>query len=386
MTRHTSIAAVLVVLAALLTLSACGRGNKAADSAAPPLIRTPMPTFTPTSPAAAAPQQSAPAVQPLISADAAPALDAADAPQTIEAIALDIPSPEPQGIGGPMVELPEGGIPPVAVINTELVNSRTGPDTTYPVATVLGRGEDFDITGKSSDGAWLRVCCLVDLQEVWISAEFADSDGSIDNVPVAQAGETSALALARQNGAARVVAAATAVPAPVAEAPAPAPEPVAQPAPQPAAEAAPSAQAAQAEAVPAAPAAEVAVAAVENAGTGGFELSGQEAFPETNVVRVFLYVYAENQGLEGYTLRVTKDGVEQTVAGASFGGQPGMTWPIADERQRFQNFKVEFPGVEPAGVWSVELIEDGAVVGPAATFNLVENDTARELYVRYKRN
>ena len=51
------------------------------------------------------------------------------------------------------------------------------------------------------------------------------------------------------------------------------------------------------------------------------ELAGQERFPETNVVRVFLYVYADNEALEGYTLRVTKDGAEQPVAGASFGGR-----------------------------------------------------------------
>jgi SH3-like domain-containing protein len=359
-----------------------------------------MPTFTPTAPpdagtvastvanAPAAPEAVAP-ILPITGAAAEnPAASMASGAESVESIAVALPSPEPQGIGGPVVEQPEGGIPPVAVINTELVNSRTGPDTTYPVATVLGRGEDFDITGKSSDGTWWRICCLVDLQEVWVAAEFADSDGPTDNVPVAQAGELSALARARQGGAARVVAAPAATVAPAVAAPASQPEPAAVEA-APAAQAAPAPQgeaavAADAPADNAVAAAEVATAS--DAATGGFELSGQESFPESNVVRVFLYVYAENQGLEGYSLRVTKDGAEQSVSGTSFGGQPGMTWPIADDRQRFQNFKVEFPSVAPAGVWTVELVRDGAVVGPAATFTLAENDPARELYVRYKQN
>lgn len=380
MNRQYPFAATIVILAALLTLTACGRGRNADNAAEPALIRAPVPTFTPTAPPAiAAPQEKM--------ADAAPALVADPAAQAAVAQPAEPPAAalavtEAPGIGGPVVEAPAGGIPPVAVINTELVNSRTGPDTTYPVATVLGRGEDFDITGKSSDGVWWRICCLVDLREVWVAAEFADSDGPTDNVVVAQAGETSALALARQAGAARVVAAPTAAPAPVAEAPAPEPvvaEPAAQPVAQ--AEAAPAAEAVAVQE----PEAGVAVASTD-ATTGGFELSGQERFPEDNVVRVFLYVYADNQGLEGYSLRVTKDGAEQSVAGASFGGQPGMTWPIADDRQRFQNFKAEFPGVPPAGVWTVELVRDGTVVGPAASFTLTDNDPASELYVRYKRN
>ncbi len=378
MKRHSHTAAILFVLAALLMLSACGRDDASAE---PPLIRTPMPTFTPTSlPSAASLQESVPVAVPAAEVPIAEAVAApADTAAPADAAPADAAAPVVQGIGGPFVEQPAGGIPPVAVINSELVNSRTGPDTTWPVATVLGRGEDFDITGKNADGTWWRICCLVDLQEVWVAAEFADSDGPVDNVPVAQAGEISALATSRQAGAERVVAAATAVPAVAAEAPAPV---AVETAPEPAAEAAPAEQ-------PAAPDAAVAVASADDAraaSDGGFELSGQERFPETNVVRVFLYVYAENQGLEGYSLRVTKDGVEQSVSGVSFGGQPGMTWPIADDRQRFQNFKIEFPGVPPAGVWTVELVRDGAVVGPAASFTLTENDPSSELYVRYKRN
>jgi hypothetical protein len=77
--------------------------------------------------------------------------------------------------------------------------------------------------------------------------------------------------------------------------------------------------------------------------------------------------------------------VELPVNGASFGGRPGLTWPIADPRQRSQNFKVEFPGQSPAGVWEVQLVKDGSLAGAPVQFTLEANDSNRELYVRYER-
>ena len=117
-----------------------------------------------------------------------------------------------------------------------------------------------------------------------------------------------------------------------------------------------------------------------------FELISQEQFSEPKMVRVFLYVYDGEKALEGYTMRVKKDGAEMTVNGKSAGGQPSFTWPIADARQRFQNMKAEFPNVAPAGVWEVQLIDGGGnAVGPAAAFTLNANDPNQELYVRYKK-
>lgn len=380
-------AALVTALAAVVVLAGCGRGNDDAPTPAP--IRTPVPTFTPTAPvpqaatelqAVAAPAAPAPDAQ----AEAAqPAPELAASPAAAPAVA------EQPGVGGPVDAAAIAAAPvqpAIGVVNTELVNSRTGPDITFPVVMVLGRGEQYDVTGKSADGAWWRMCCI-EGKEVWTKAEYVDTDGLTDALPVAQAGEISSVALARitatadasnQEQAALQEAAQPA--APPAPENTPAPVPVAEaPAPQAAAPAAPQAEAA------AQPQAVDAPAAVAAAEVMGFALTAQERFPETNVVRVFLYVYAGNDGLEGYTLRVTKDGVEQAVSGASFGGRPGLTWPIADDRQRFQNYKVEFPGVSPAGVWTVELLQGGAVVGPAATFTLEAGDTNQELYVRYAR-
>jgi hypothetical protein len=117
-----------------------------------------------------------------------------------------------------------------------------------------------------------------------------------------------------------------------------------------------------------------------------FNLVAQEQFIETNnLVRIFAYVYQGNTALPGYTLRVTKDGAELPVSGSS-SDQAGFTWPVADPRQRFQNFKVEFPNVQSAGAWEVQLVDgSGAPAGPPAVFTLVADDQNRELYVRYEK-
>ncbi len=395
--RCTSpLAATLVAsLAALLLLAGCGRAGDF-SSEEPLAIRTPLPTFTPTATgdaagdaaAVAPPGVGGPMTSVDLTASAAAAVESAPVaapPEQPTAPPTATPAPPPALLLDP----------PLAVINTELVNSRTGPDTTYPVVMILGRGEEFDITGKNADGTWLRICC-VQGQEAWLSAEFVDTDGAIDPLPVAQAGETSPNALATMTataGPAQIAETLPATPAPAPpsdtpQAALPAPPAVGGPEEMPP----PEPLVPEVNLMPAdvageevAHAADEAEAAADAAAPVALELAGHERFPETNVVRVFLYVFSGNEALEGYTLRVTKDGVEQAVTGASFGGRPGLTWPIADDRQRFQNLKVEFPGVAPEGVWTIEPLKDGQAAGPAASFTLAAGDPLQELYVRYKR-
>jgi hypothetical protein len=220
-----------------------------------------------------------------------------------------------------------------AVINGPLVNARSGPSTDFEIIGEIERGAEFDIVGVNPDRTWWQICC-VDGAQAWVIAEYVDTLGLVDSVPtVGGAAETQATT-------------------PVAEAAATPATP----------------------ATPTAPAAPVA----------SFDLETQEQFPETSVVRIFLYVYSGNSALEGYSLAVTKDGTSQPVEGSSFGGQPAFTWPFQDPRQRFQNFKVEYADTAPEGVWQVQLIdESGATVGPPATFTLSSNDPQQELYVRY---
>jgi uncharacterized protein YraI len=332
-----------LMLIATLLVTACG--DDSAEVAQPATVRTARPTFTPTpqsAPAAQAQQPTAAVIAPAAGGYQPVAEPAATPAQPVEPIPAT---------------LPPAGDPAIAVVNTDLVNARTGPGTDFTIVTILGRGEEFKISGRDVTGKWWRVCCI-EGEEAWIVTDFVDTDGAVDSVMLADE-NTPPSGLNTQ-----------------ASAPAPAQAPVAQ---------APAAQ--PATAAPASTPTPATQAPPAEATTSGFEfnLVAQERFPETNVVRVFLYAYAGNDGLEGYSLRVSKDGIDLPVSGESFGGRPGLTWPIADPRQRSQNFKVEFPGQSPAGVWEVQLTRGGAAVGPSVQFNLEANDSNREMYVRYER-
>jgi hypothetical protein len=102
------------------------------------------------------------------------------------------------------------------------------------------------------------------------------------------------------------------------------------------------------------------------------------------VVRIYAYIYApETLGLDGYSLRVARNGAPLVVEDGSVAGLPASTRSQPGPYTRFTNFSVIF--VEPqAGEWRIEPIDSqGNVVGPEAIFNLTADEATRELYVRY---
>ena len=295
------LAAFVILGLAVAVISGCRSPNP--SSAGPSTIRTPHPTFTPTVPV----PQPTPAVTPEAAVGGALPAPAQDAGTT------------ESGSTGAKV-----------VVNSPLVNVRTGPGTEYEVVTMVERGAEYDIVAKNSDGSWWKVCCI-EGAEAWIISEYVDTDGPVDSVPVDE----------------QLAATAPTEPAAPAETSAPADQAPAE---------------------------------------FTFDLRNQEQFAETGMVRIYLYVYSGNDALAGYSLRIFHNGAELPVEGTSFAGQPALTWPFQDARQRYQNFKVEFPDVEPAGVWEVQLIDSsGNPVGPTATFTLASDDPQQELYVRYER-
>ena len=325
----------MVFLSLAILLSACtfSRAQSPVEEIYRP-VRSPYPTFTPT-----------PLVEPPATVAAPVAEGQAVTNNDVEitaeptVAAPSVPAETPASVPEP-TQAPTLA-PPRLVVTSPLVNVRAGPGTEYPVITTIERGEEFDIVGKDAPGTWWRFCCIDD-QPAWVIDELVDADGAVDSVPVSDA-------IAQVPP--------TATPPPAAPA-APQPEIPAEPAPT----------------EPPPPPA------------FSFELQNVEQFPENKLVRIFLYVFDGAQALDGFSVRVIKDGSELTVDQRSAGGQPSLTWPIADTRQRFQNMKVEFPGVAPAGTWVVQLVDGaGNLVGPPATFTLNANDPSQELYVRYKK-
>ncbi len=327
--------------ALLLLLAACSFGPEEAPAAEQYVpIRSPYPTFTPTAVVAGATEITPVAVLAQPNAEAAAPAPVAAAPTATPADTPAVATATLTPTVAPTLA------PPSVVINSPLVNVRAGPGVNYALLGTVERGEEFDIVGKNAAGDWWRFCCI-DEQPGWVIDELVETTGAVDTVPVSDA---------------------------IAEVPATATSAPAVAAPPPAAPAA------------TAPPAEPTATPPPAAPSFSFELVGQEQFPEPKLVRIFLYVYENDRALDGYSLRVRKDGAELPVSGTSAPGQ-SLSWPIADARQRFQNMKVEFPGIQPAGTWEVQLIDSGGnAVGPAATFALEGNEPDQELYVRYKKN
>lgn len=121
-----------------------------------------------------------------------------------------------------------------------------------------------------------------------------------------------------------------------------------------------------------------------------FELESVEKFPTDslaeNVVRIYLYVYADGGfALPDYSLTVKHDGAELPVEAISTAGLPEQTRAEPSPHTRFTNMNSIF--IEPqGGIWEIQLIaRDGTPAGPVATMELAQDDSAREIYVRYKR-
>ncbi len=334
--RQVGWAIGLLIVACVLTACGAQAAEPADESIAQ--IRAPYPTFTPTLAPNTGNSTQGMEAQPTPTQPAGQAVTLQTTPPPAEAT-----TPAPTAAA---TAATPASAPAKAVINTPLVNIRTGPSTDFEIMTVVDRGEEYEIIGKNGGGDWWQVCCVDDVPG-WVAVDFVDADGAVESVPLA-------------DNSANLVVAATAIPDPSTQT---------------------EATQAPVEEEIASPAAAQPVAPTDNF---AFDLIVTEQFPESKVVRIFLYAYQGNLALEGFTISVKKDGADVPVSATSFGGPPGFTWPVADVRQRFQNLKVEFPGVTPAGVWTVQLIKDGAPVGPPATFTLGQNEPNQELYVRYE--
>jgi hypothetical protein len=356
--KKRNVSMLLLAFLAALLMGSCFGG--AQEQPVDEVIRTPRPTFTPTP------------VQPTATASPVPTQPTA--------------TPAP----GDPVQVDAGA--PLVVVNSDQVNARKLPSITSDnIIRELGRGTELHIIGKSADDEWWYVCC-VDGATAWVYYSYVDTSGALDSVPVTDAaGGMPGVAPAQEAAApsaAQPAAEQPAASAPPSEAPPPAPAATNTPvpaAPLPAAEE-PGAPTVPAEVAQPLPPTDTPAPTEPPAPEFPFNLVAQEQFVETNnLVRIFAYVYQGDTPLPGYTLRVARDGGELPVSATS-ADQAGMTWPVADPRQRFQNMKVEFPNVQPAGTWTVQLIDgSGAPAGPAATFTLVANEQNRELYVRYEK-
>ena len=355
-----------ISIAALLafTLSGCGPDDTE-EPQTPLSMRAPQPTFTPTVVVAnaSAPADNAVPKEPIVVQAAEPdnsagATGGAVSPDEATVDVTDSTAASSASTVAERVEVENGG---TAVVNIQLLNGRAGPGAEYDLVGIVGNGEFFDIIGRNDAGDWWEVCCYLDTP-FWVADEFVDI----------QPGSTGQVVSVQPTAVPPTTVPATA--APTALPPTAVPQNTTPP------------TSASAASQPA-PAATAPAATEPDTSEFSFALKSTEQFPETNVVRIFLYVFQNGQALPGFSLKVTKDGADIPVNETSFGPNGGFTWPVESARQRFQNMKVEFPDQSAGGTWIVQLVDgSGAAVGPEATFTLAADDEEQEMYVRYEQN
>ena len=75
-------------------------------------------------------------------------------------------------------------IPPtLAIIETELLNVRAGPQVVFNPIGEVGQGETFEILARSERLDWYKICC-VDGQEGWVFSGSVTVDGDLESLPI----------------------------------------------------------------------------------------------------------------------------------------------------------------------------------------------------------
>lgn len=72
-------------------------------------------------------------------------------------------------------------------VNTQILNLRQGPSTTYEIVDRLQMNDEVVIEGRLSDSTWLKVTVPGISKEGWVAAEYIDTEVDIANLPVVEA-------------------------------------------------------------------------------------------------------------------------------------------------------------------------------------------------------
>ena len=70
------------------------------------------------------------------------------------------------------------------VVANKAANLRSGPGTNYPVVGSAAAGKQHEITGRSPDGAWLKICCI-NAAAAWVARSVVTVGGDAASVKVA---------------------------------------------------------------------------------------------------------------------------------------------------------------------------------------------------------
>ncbi len=114
---------------------------------------------------------SRPAATPTLSAARAPASANSSGTSTANATAMPTATPQPA----------------TGKVNTELLNLRAGPATTFAKVDGLKQDTIVVLKGRTQDSAWLQVTVPIIAQDGWVAAQYIDTTSDLNNLPVVPA-------------------------------------------------------------------------------------------------------------------------------------------------------------------------------------------------------
>ena len=151
-------ARILTVFALTVLLAGCGPFGSPAEEATAIPTRTPVPTYTPT-------PVTPPTLTTAATATPAPAVTV-EVPDALAATAPAAVTREPA------VAAFTAAARPQLTITSDLVNVRSGPDTTFDLVGEAKQGETYDVVAKTPAGDWWQICCIAG-QKGWVFGELA---------------------------------------------------------------------------------------------------------------------------------------------------------------------------------------------------------------------
>lgn len=255
---------------------------------------------------------------------------------------------------------------PIAVIGADLVNLRTAPALTATVVGQIQAGQQLQIVGRDSSNSWWLVCCYAG-RLVWISAHVVNAFGDLSEVTVVstlvplsnhdeanenkanenkenQEGRITSLSMAKQGTSSLFV-----------------------------------------------DASRFDASRATTVTQDDYQLVGQQQYEERVTPRIYLLVDHQRQSesaadISDLGLLVKKDGIPLVVPTHLWHSEPILTWPTSDQRQQSANLKVEFPHIDPTGIWEIQLIDSaGMPMGPVARFAFGADAAQLEMYLHYQK-
>ncbi len=128
--------------------------------------------------------QASPAVsQPPTSSAPAQATAPSSSSQLPSTPAPDVPTPAPTATPTPL-PTPTPTPVPTGLVSVEVLNFRTGPDTTYGVIGQLKKNDRLELLARNEVGTWLQVR-TEEGREGWVFAEFVYTTVNIVTLQIA---------------------------------------------------------------------------------------------------------------------------------------------------------------------------------------------------------